>query len=148
MNILRSSKYGNGWILWAATKKIQEVQGKTNATEVQPFTPRKRKWCSPLEKKERQFFWLEKKETTLFCYWTEDAQNSPLFSSLWLNHPFVKYARQIGSFSQVGVKKNIWNHRLEIMFYDFQLANISTLQAAVVKKPFYHLRCADRKHPG
>ena len=30
-------------------------------------------------------------------------------------NPFEKYARQIGSFPQVGMKiKNIWNHHLEV----------------------------------
>ena len=38
-----------------------------------------------------------------------------IFPRWWLNHPFQKYARQIGSFPQVGVKipKNIWNHHPE-----------------------------------
>ena len=37
-------------------------------------------------------------------------------SSWWLNHPFEKYARQIGSFPQVGGKiKNIWNHHLDLL---------------------------------
>ena len=32
-------------------------------------------------------------------------------------NPFEKYARQIGSFPQVGVKiKNIWNHHLALVF--------------------------------
>ena len=36
-------------------------------------------------------------------------------SSWWLNHPFEKYARQIGSFPQVGVKiTNVWNHHLVV----------------------------------
>ena len=35
-------------------------------------------------------------------------------TSWWLNHPFEKYARQIGSFPQVGVKiENIGNHQPE-----------------------------------
>ena len=34
----------------------------------------------------------------------------------WTN-PFEKYARQIGSFPQIGVKiKNIWNHHLVFTF--------------------------------
>ena len=33
-------------------------------------------------------------------------------------NPFEKYARQIGSFLQIGMKiKNLWNHQLEIHLY-------------------------------
>ena len=40
----------------------------------------------------------------------------PTFTSWWLNHTFEKYARQIGTFPQVGVNiKNIWNHHLVVM---------------------------------
>ncbi len=36
----------------------------------------------------------------------------------WLNHPFQKYARQNGSFPQIGVKiKNIWNHHPVKVFF-------------------------------
>ena len=45
------------------------------------------------------------------------AELQPARSSWWLNHPFEKYARQIGSFPQVGVKiKNLGSHHLEDYF--------------------------------
>ena len=62
------------------------------------------------KKRKGNFFGWKKGKNNPFpsSYWTEDVPNPPLFSSWWLNHPFEKYARQIGSFSQVGVKiKNI-----------------------------------------
>ena len=36
-------------------------------------------------------------------------------SSWWLNHPFEKCAREIGSFPQVGLKiKRVWNHHPDV----------------------------------
>ncbi len=46
---------------------------------------------------------------------TKSEKNPQTFSGWWLNHPSEKYARQIGSSPQVGVKiKNLWNHHLVI----------------------------------
>ena len=33
-------------------------------------------------------------------------------------NPFEKYARQTGSFPQVGMKKNIQKHKLDILFLE------------------------------
>ncbi len=39
----------------------------------------------------------------------------PNISGWWLNHPFEKYPRQLGSFPQGGVKiTNIWNHHPDL----------------------------------
>ena len=40
-------------------------------------------------------------------------KKSMITTSWWLNHPSEKYACQIGSFPQVGVQNNIWNHHLD-----------------------------------
>ena len=40
-------------------------------------------------------------------------KKSMITTSWWLNHPSEKDACQIGSFPQVGVQNNIWNHHLD-----------------------------------
>ena len=42
-------------------------------------------------------------------YWTKNT------TSWWLNQSNWKYAREIGSFPQVRVKTNIWNHHLDYL---------------------------------
>ena len=61
----------------------------------------------------------------------------------WTN-PFEKYARQIGSSPQVGVKiKNIWNHHLVLHFMtdseENSISSTSTTNQPLVESAFDRL---------
>ena len=48
-----------------------------------------------------------------FWRFKKSIWKNPKISSCWLNHPFEKYARQIGNLPQIEVNiKHIWNHHL------------------------------------
>ena len=75
-----------------------------------PKAPAKKKHVSAsLGKKNTQAFQLFQPN----YQWVETKQITNLVGG-WTN-PFEKYARQIGSFPQIGKNiKNVWNHHLEI----------------------------------
>ena len=76
--------------------------------------------CLPKSDLREPFFFQpitsQPKESRSKDFWTNDKTHHPTKQLLvggWTN-PIEKYARQIGSFSQVGVKmKNHWNHYLD-----------------------------------
>ena len=60
----------------------------------------------------QRFVWLTMGCPTRGFPKNEDFLPSQIISGWWLNRPSEKYARQIGSFPQIGMKiKNIWNHQ-------------------------------------
>ena len=64
-------------------------------------------------------------------------------TSWWLNHPSEKYARQIESFPQVGVKiTNIWNHHLVEVADFFSLGILAHRTSEDEQGVYNHLRNA------
>ena len=71
-------------------------------------------------------FFTPKKTGPLTFGGSKKKTNQPL-SSWWLNHPVEKYACQIGSFPQIGVKiMFFWNHHLGLVMLTTHPSESST----------------------